>query len=501
MPEDAPGNPGALPGGPGEDFPGEPGDDPAVLTGRVRGMQIKLHRWAGEDSSRRFGDLFNLVCDPGFLAGAWGRARGNKGARTPGIDGVTATAVEHGEGGASGFLEEIRGQLRAGTCRPSEVRQVMIPKKGGKLRKLGIPALADRVVQGALKLVLEPVFEADFQPCSYGFRPDRRAQDAISEIQLFATQGYTWVLEADIRACFDEIDHAALMDRVRARIKDKRVLALVKAFLKAGVMTAAGYYEDSLTGTPQGGILSPLLANIALSALDEHFARQWQPEGWRREARVRKGLGNWRLARYADDFAVMIHGTRQHAEALRAEAAAALAPLGLRLAEEKTRVVHIDEGFDFLGFTIRRLRKRGTSKHHVYTMPSRKAIQAIKDKVSERTYRSTQNQDLQTLLQGVNQALAGWANYFRHGVSKAAFNKVDAHAWNRIMRWLRRKHHGRTGLGMPQMRRRFCLPGTWIFAANGTRLTGASAVPVTRYRYRGKQIPAPWAPRPISSAS
>jgi len=496
MPEDAPGNPGALPGWPDEGFPGEAGDDEPVMAGRVRGMQAKLHRWAGEDSSRRFGDLFNLVCDPYFLAEAWSRARGNRGARTPGTDGVTAAAVEAGEGGVSGFLEQIREQLRTGTYRPSEVRQVMIPKKSGKLRKLGIPTLADRVVQGALKLVLEPVFEADFQPCSYGFRPNRRAQDAIAEIQFYATHGYTWVLEADIRACFDEIDHNALMGRLRERIKDKRVLALVKAFLKAGVMTHIGDREDTLTGTPQGGILSPLLANIALSALDEHFARQWQPERRERDKRRRKGLGNWRLVRYADDFVIMVSGTARHAGALREEAAAVLAPLGLQLAGEKTRVVHIDEGFDFLGFTIRRLRKRGTSKHYVYTVPSRKSIQAVKDKVAVKTYRATLNQDLGALLQGVNTVLAGWAGYFRHGVSKAVFSSIDSYAWNRIMRWIRRKHQGRHGLAMPALRRRFCAPGTWIFQAGSTRFTGASAVRVTRYRYRGAQIPTPWTPQP-----
>jgi RNA-directed DNA polymerase len=496
MPEDAPGNPGALPEWDGEDFPVEAGEDAPVLAGRVRGMQAKLHRWAGQDSSRRFGDLFNLVCDPYFLAEAWLRARGNRGARTPGIDGVTAAAVEAGKGGVSGFLAQIREQLKTGEYRPSEVRQVMIPKKNGKFRELGIPTLADRVVQGALKLVLEPIFEAGFQPCSYGFRPNRRAQDAIAEIQMLATHGYTRVLEADIRACFDEIDHTALLDRLRARIKDKRVLALVKAFLKAGVMTHIGDREDTLTGTPQGGILSPLLANIALSALDEHFARQWQPRKHQRDKRRSKGLGNWRLIRYADDFVIMVSGTGQHAEALRDEAAAVLAPLGLRLAEEKTRVVHIDEGFDFLGFTIRRLRKRGTSKHYVYTVPSRRSIQAIKDKVAAKTYRATLSQDFTALLQGVNQALAGWANYFRHGVSKATFAKVDSHAWNRIMRWLRRKHQGRTGLAMPALRRRFCAPGTWIFQVGGTRFTGASAVRVTRYRYRGTHIPTPWTPQP-----
>jgi RNA-directed DNA polymerase len=505
MPEDAPGNPGALPDWPDEGFSGEPGEDEPVVLGRVRGMQAKLHRWAGKDSSRRFGDLFNLVCDPDFLAEAWMRVRQNKGARTPGIDAVTVAVVENRDGGVSGFLEQIRVQLKAGEYRPSEVRQVMIPKKSGKLRKLGIATLADRVVQASLKLVLEPIFEADFQPCSYGFRPNRRAHDAIAEIHFYATRGYEWVLEADIRACFDEIGHVPLMDRLRARIKDKRVCALVKAFLKAGVMTADGDLEENYTGAPAGGILSPLLANIALSALDDHFARQWQTQmgtQGQRAKRKRHGLASWRLVRFADDFVVMVTGQRQHAEALREEVAAVLALLGLRLAEEKTRVVHIDEGFDFLNVTIRRMRKRGTAKRYVYTMPSRKAIQAVKDKVSAKTYRSTRGMAPEVLIQGINRSLAGWANYHRHGVSKAVFSKIDSHAWGRIMRWLRHKYKsGRSGIGMPELRRRFCEPGTWRFAVNGVRFTGASAVPVTRYRYRGSKIPAPWAPQPETAPS
>ena len=228
------------------------------------------------------------------------RVRRNKGAKTPGIDGVTAALVEAGERGVSGFLEKIWGQRRAGTCFYREVRQVMIPKKNGKLRKLGIATLADRVVQGALKLVLEPIFEAGFQPCSYGFRPGRRAQDAIAEIHYLSsgTRKYHWVLEADIRACFDEIDHGALMSRLRARIKDKKACALVRAFLKAGVMTCTGNREDSLTGTPQGGILSPLLANIDYQRSDEHFAGQWQQlmrTSWQRDKRRSSGLGNWQI--------------------------------------------------------------------------------------------------------------------------------------------------------------------------------------------------------------
>ena len=233
-----------------------PSADSAYLT--VREMQIKLHRWAGEDSSRRFGDLFNLVYDPAFLVHAWERVSTNKGARTPGIDKATAARIEI-RIGVEVFLGQIRDSLKSGGFRPVEVRQVMIPKANGKLRKLGIPTIADRVVQASLKLVLEPIFEADFKPCSYGFRPNRRAQDAISEIHLLASRpcNYQWVLECDIKACFDEISHPALLGRLRARIKDKRICALAKAFLKSGVLTELGNREDTLTGTPQGGIITP----------------------------------------------------------------------------------------------------------------------------------------------------------------------------------------------------------------------------------------------------
>jgi RNA-directed DNA polymerase len=469
----------------------------------VRDMQSKLHRWAGEDSSRRFGDLFNLVYDPAFLVHAWERVSSNVGARTPGIDKATVATIE-ARIGVEEFLGQIRDSLKSGGFRPVEVRQVMIPKKSGKLRKLGIPSVADRVVQASLKAVLEPIFEADFQPCSYGFRPNRRAHDAISEIHYYASsiRNYHWVLEADIQSCFDEISHMALMARLRARIKDKRICALVKAFLKSGVMTATGDREETLTGTPQGGILSPLLANIALSALDNYFTRQWQQEmgtGGQRAKRRRSGQGNWKLIRFADDFVIMVSGQRHHAEALREEVTAVLAPLGLRLAPEKTRVVHIDEGFDFLGYHIRRQRKRGTQKHYVYTKPSRKAIQAVKDKVKAKTYRSTRHMAPDELITSLNRLLAGWANYFRYGVSKAVFNAIDSLAWGRIMRWLRHKYkRGRNRIGMPELRRRFCDQG-WRFAWNGTAFTGASSVTVKRYRYRGTKIPTPWAPKPAAT--
>jgi RNA-directed DNA polymerase len=462
----------------------------------VRRMQLKLHRWASEDKARRFDDLFNLVYDPAFLAAAWERVASNKGARTAGIDGLTVAAIK-ARVGVDVFLDDIRQALKSRTYRPSPVRQVMIPKGGGKFRRLGIPTVADRVVQAAVKAVLEPIFEADFASCSYGFRPNRRAQDAIAEIHVFTSRpsNYELVLEADIAACFDEIEHTAVMDRLRQRIKDKRMCALVKAFLKAGIFTELGDREESLTGTPQGGILSPLLANIALSALDEHFMQQWDPQHGemghrkRREARRRKGLANWRLIRYADDFVLLVTGDRHQAEALRAEVAAVIAPLGLRLAPDKTRVTHIDEGFDFLGFHIRRMRKRGTQKTHVYTIPSRKSVQKIRDRVREKTYRSTQNMDLDELLVSLNRSLRGWANYFRHGVSKATFKAVDHHAWRRIATWIYRKHNRK--IGWKQLRRRYCDRG-WRIAHNGVVFTGASSVAVYRYRYRGVNIPTPW---------
>jgi RNA-directed DNA polymerase len=245
MPQDAPPNGSAQDQAPG------PGS-------RVAGMQAKLHRWAAADPGRRFDDLFNLVHDPATLLMAFDRVAGNKGANTPGVDGVTAAWVEETVG-VPGFLDDPRAALKDGSFRPLPVRERLIPKPGGsgKLRKLGIPRIADRVVRAALKLVLEPIFEADFKPCSYGFRPMRRAQDAIAEIHFYGTRGYQWVLDADIEAAFDNCSHLAVMDRVRARVKDKRVLALVKAFLKAGVLTELGEHRDTLTGTPQGGIFTP----------------------------------------------------------------------------------------------------------------------------------------------------------------------------------------------------------------------------------------------------
>jgi len=463
---------------------------------RVLGIQTKLHRWATAEPGRRFDDLFNLITDPALLLVAWERVRTNRGARTAGVDGATAYYIRAVRGEAP-FLADLRADLKAAEFVPLPVRERMIPKFGGKLRRLGIPTVRDRVVQAALKLVLEPIFEADFRPCSYGFRPRRRAQDAVAEIVQFHTHGYRWVLDADIEACFDSIDHTALMDRVRRRVGDKRVLRLVKAFLKAGILTVDGAELGTATGTPQGGILSPLLANVALSVLDDHFAEAWQATGTstRRQGIRKRGGAPYRLVRYADDFVVMVHGTREHAEALREQITQVLAPMGLRLSDAKTSVVHLEGGFDFLGWRIQRRRKRGTGRHHLYTYPSKKALLSVTARVRALTRRA-KNRTLLQLLHRLNPVLRGWATYFKHGVSKRTFDYLGHFAWQRVVGWLRKRH---PGIGWAVLRRRF-LPG-WRPTERGIELFDVSAVTVSRYRYRGNKIPNPWTATTTSTAA
>ena len=422
---------------------------------------------------------------------AWRRVRDNRGARSAGVDGRTARSVA--AQGEEQFLSELRADLKARTFQPLPVRERLIPKIGSsKLRRLGIATVRDRVVQAALKLVLEPIFEADFQPFSYGFRPNRRAHDAIAEIQYFCTRSYEWILEADIEACFDEINHTALMGRVRARIGDQRVLGLVTAFLKAGVLSEEGIRRNTDTGTPQGGILSPLLANIALSVLDEHIAKTWEavsPTYIDRARRRRQGLSNHYIVRYADDFVVLVSGTQAHAEALKDEVAKVLRPMGLKLSDQKTRICHIDEGFDFLGHRIRRDRKRGSTKRYVYTYPCRAALAAVKAKVRTLS-RERRNQTLTSLLSRLNPILRGWTTYFRYAVPKATFNYLRAFTWRRVVCWLRHKHLRVT---WKQLRRRY-LPGWWPTEGE-TVLFNPGAVTPGRYRYRGRQIPSPWSGR------
>jgi RNA-directed DNA polymerase len=279
------------------------------------------------------------------------------------------------------------------------------------------------------------------------------------------------------------------MDRVAARISDKRVLGLVRAFLTSGILTEAGVSRATYTGTPQGGTLSPLLANIALSVLDEHFTRKWEALGpsWTRAKQRRQGVPIYRLVRYADDFVVMVAGTRADCEALGDELGGVLAPAGLRLSVEKSRVCHIDEGFDFLGFRIQRRAWHGRpGKRAIYTYPSKRSLAAVFAKVRTLTRRA-RHRTLAELLQAINPVLRGWCSYFRHGVSKRVFGYLDHFTWWRIVGWLRKRH---LGLNWGTLSRRY-LPG-WEIRDGRTEMFRPRAETVTRYRYRGTRIPKPW---------
>jgi RNA-directed DNA polymerase len=466
-----------------------------IIGERVARTQAKYHRWAKADRALRFGDLFNLVSDPGYLLVAWEHVARNKGARTAGIDGVTVRQIERrGEAGA--FLSGIAASLKDGTYRPSPVRRVLIPKPGGKSRPLGIPTVADRVVQQSLRMVLEPIFEAGFLPVSYGFRPRRRAHDAVAEIHYYASRGYRWVLDADIEGCFDNISHRAVMDRVRARIKDKKAVALVRAFLKAGVLTDLGLEAASSTGTPQGGIISPLLANIALSALDEAIMAPWAQGGeqstqWARQRRARKGMGNWRIVRYADDFVIMTNGSKNDTVALKEQAAGVLAGLGLRFSESKTRITHLSEGIDFLGFRIQWRKRRGGGKWYCMVFIAAKAFTSIKQTIRNLTPRRSPRPLADVIIE-VNAALRGWTYYFRHAIAGRRFSFLRYFTWRRFVAWQREQHRWNWTKVKRWLRRP---DGSWKpIAAQGVVVFDPTRVRVERYWYRGTRIPSPYDP-------
>jgi RNA-directed DNA polymerase len=463
--------------------------DAKLAEERVLGWQTKLHRWAVGDEQQRFGDLFNLVCDPATLLVAWERVKRNRGSRTAGVDGQTRKHVE--QIGVDGVLAKLRQELRDGTYRPLPARERLIPKRSGKLRSLGISTVRDRIVQTAAKLVLEPIFEADFCPTSYGFRPGRRAQDAIEQVRFFihAPRSYEWVIEGDVEDCFGQIHQGLLMEQVRSRVTDKRVLALIRLFLAAGVMRELGTVTATPSGTPQGSSLSPLLSNIALSVLDRHFEATWtartHDQRWRDRA---EGRPSYRMVRFADDFVVLVRGTEAQAHELKEQTAEFMREqMRLTLSPEKTAITHVDDGFDLLGFRIQRKPWRTAGKHVAYTFPSKRALREVMHRIKTLTNRSTTNLSLDQLIHALNPILRGWTNYHRHNAATRCFAYLSYYLWWRVIRWLRKKY---PRLTWKQIRRR-CWGRNWT-SREGTRLAWPSEVPVTRYRYRGHRIPSPW---------
>jgi RNA-directed DNA polymerase len=421
----------------------------------VRALQRVLYRSAKQDPKRRFHALYDKVARSDILWRAWVDVCTNGGA--PGVDGVTIDSIEaDGAAGVRAFLDQLAADLRAGLYRPQPLRRVHIPKPGrpGQSRPLGIPTVRDRVAMAATKIVLEPIFEADFLPASFGFRPKRSAHQAIEAVRVEANRGANWVLDADIKACFDHIDHDALMALLAGRVSDRSMLKLLRSWLRAGVFEG-GVVSEVDAGTPQGSPISPLLANIALHRLDE----AWQAGGWRLGA----------LVRYADDF-VVICPTRERAVEAQRRAAAVLAALGLQLNPDKTRIVELTrgrEGFDFLGFHCRKVESwKWKGRWYLQRWPSARAMNSIRAKIRQRTPRRYVGLDLAVVVELLNPVLRGWGNYFRVGNSAQKFDRVDSYVHERLA-ILASNKHGRSGRNWASH-----YDGAWLRRLGVYRLTG-----------------------------
>lgn len=397
---------------------------------KVRELQRTLFRAAKRDPGRRFHALFDRIWRSDVLQKAWERVRSNDGAA--GIDGDSLAMIE--QRGVAQFLVEVRDEIRLGDYRPRPVRRVYIEKSDGRLRPLGIPTVKDRVVQMAAKLVIEPIFEADFLECSYGFRPKRSATQALEKLRLEGGRGRYFVVDGDIQSFFDTIDKSVLMELVGRRICDRRVLKLIRKWLDAGVLDEDNVVRNPNSGTPQGGVISPLLANIVLHELDREWQRDCQHLGI--------------LVRYADDFVVLCQRESQATEALR-RLREIFARLKLTLHPEKTKLVQLGlgkDGFDFLGCHLRIVKSRFKGRTYLFRWPSPKAMRNVRTKIRELTDRRRRAglQDVDEVIADLNPVLKGWGNYFRTGNASKQFNQIDHYVWRRITRMLgkQRGFHG-----------------------------------------------------------
>ncbi len=391
----------------------------------VRELQRTLYRAAKADPGRRFHALYDKVSRRDVMERAWELVRANRGAA--GIDKQSIADVE--EYGVDRLLDQLAADLREGRWRPLPARRVFIPKPGrDELRPLSIPAVRDRIVQAAAKIVIEPVFEADFLPCSFGFRPKRGQHDALQVLINEAWGGRRWVVESDVANCFEAISHSKLMSAIEERIVDRHVLKLLRAMLRAGVMEDQAVTRND-AGTPQGGVISPCFCNVYLHRLD----RQWAERG------------HGELVRFADDLVVMCR-TRQEAERALAALRAILSEMGLTLKDAKTRIVELregGEGLDFLGFHHRWVRGSTPASRHLCFLarwPSRQAMARARGRVHELTDRRRLREPVEDIVQDVNSFLRGWAGYYRYGNSAVAFDKITFHAFVRLAHFIAKRH-------------------------------------------------------------
>ena len=402
-------------------------------------MQKRLSLKAEQQPDHRFDDLFSLICREDWLMLAHDHVAGNAGSKTAGCDGINLRVLDED---LEDNLKNLRESLEDGTFRPSPVRRVFIPKSGGKLRPLGIPSIRDRIVQEAVRMALEPVYEADFLQCSYGFRPNRCTMDAIDHARWYMQERlkYFWIIEGDISSYFDTINHRKLMKLLGRRVKDGRLLDLIWGFLRAGVMERK-LFKDTNTGTPQGGIVSPLLANVYLHEFDKFMKRYTDFPERVKHKRRKDGLGNIAYVRYADDFIVLSNGTKDQAYTLRDELQRFLSEeLRLSLSMEKTKVTHLNEGFVFLGFQI----KRGPAMNGGMTtrvlIPS-KAIKKHLDVLKAAFSPSTHEDSVSLKLPEVNKVISGWCRYYQC-TSRATtqFARVQHEVYWLAAHWLAGKY-------------------------------------------------------------